>query len=192
MSLREKNKIKCRANILKTSRRLFREKGYEKTTIDEIAHVAEISRGTFYNYFPDKESLLMGTAREEIESWENYIRRWEGEAWEERLRKAMIFLILDARPNLDLSKRILWLASDPAGPMHPVEEELSHVLRRVVTEGEGSRMFREGVQTEEVMDALIGLYYLGIFRWGKEEEETVVKKINDALDIIIRGIKDEQ
>lgn len=192
MSLREKNKIKCRAKILKTSRRLFREKGYEKTTIDEIAHVAEISRGTFYNYFPDKESLLMGTAREEIESWENYIRRWEGDDWEERLRKAMIFLILDARPNLDLSKRILWLASDPAGPLHPLEEELSHVLRRVVTEGEGSRRFREGVQTEEVMDALVGLYYLGIFRWGKEEEEAVVKKINGALDIIIRGIKDEQ
>ncbi len=92
MSLRERNKLKCRARILKTSRKLFKEKGYEGTTIDEIAELSEISRGTFYNYFSDKESLLEGTAREEIDNLQEHLGKEISQDWEETLRKAMTFL----------------------------------------------------------------------------------------------------
>ena len=55
------NKLKCRRQILKASRRLFKEKGYEATMIGDVAAKAEISKATLYNYFPSKESLLAGT-----------------------------------------------------------------------------------------------------------------------------------
>ena len=35
--------------------RLFRQKGFSKTTIEEIAEAAEVSRGTFFNYYQTKE-----------------------------------------------------------------------------------------------------------------------------------------
>jgi len=39
--------------------RLFAEKGYERTTIDEIADAAAISARTFFRYFPTKEDVVM-------------------------------------------------------------------------------------------------------------------------------------
>jgi len=42
---------------------VFRERGYEGTTIPAIAERAGIAQGTLYNYFPSKEKLLFACAR---------------------------------------------------------------------------------------------------------------------------------
>jgi len=51
-SRREANKRKSRQKILKASRRLFKEKGYDNTMIEDVADKAEVSKATLYNYFP--------------------------------------------------------------------------------------------------------------------------------------------
>lgn len=45
-------------HILNMAIRLFNEKGYDKTTLDEINKISEVSKGTFYHYFKSKEDLL--------------------------------------------------------------------------------------------------------------------------------------
>ncbi len=57
---RERKKEKNRNDIIECAMGLFREKGFIETTIDEILEKAVISKGTLYNYFPDKESILAG------------------------------------------------------------------------------------------------------------------------------------
>ena len=64
---REMNKLQCRNRILKMSRRLFTAKGYENTTIEDVAEAAEISKATLYNYFSSKEDLLQGIADAALE-----------------------------------------------------------------------------------------------------------------------------
>jgi TetR/AcrR family transcriptional regulator, repressor of fatR-cypB operon len=45
--------------MLAAARSLFAEKGFEQTTIEEVAERAEFGKGTLYNYFPGgKEELL--------------------------------------------------------------------------------------------------------------------------------------
>ena len=56
--LRERKKLKTRAAIQKEALRLFLEKGYEATTIEDIAEAVEISPSTFFNYFPSKEAVV--------------------------------------------------------------------------------------------------------------------------------------
>ncbi len=58
VSLRERNKQRIRERILTVAFELFKSAGYQRTTMDEIAERAEISRGTLFNYFPTKDSLL--------------------------------------------------------------------------------------------------------------------------------------
>jgi len=38
---------------------LFREQGYENTTVEAIAFAAAISPGTFFRYFPTKEDVVL-------------------------------------------------------------------------------------------------------------------------------------
>jgi AcrR family transcriptional regulator len=57
--LRERKKAKTKAAIQREALRLFREQGYEATTIEQIAEAAEFSPSTFFRYFPTKEDVVM-------------------------------------------------------------------------------------------------------------------------------------
>ena len=59
IGLRERKKLRTRALIQKEAIRLFLERGFEATTIEEIAEAAEISPSTFFNYFPTKEEVVL-------------------------------------------------------------------------------------------------------------------------------------
>jgi AcrR family transcriptional regulator len=64
--LRERKKVKTRAAIQRHAMRLFREQGYEKTTIDQIAEAAEVSPSTFFRYFPTKEDVVLYDATDPL------------------------------------------------------------------------------------------------------------------------------
>lgn len=57
-SWRETQKQKLREAIYETSLRLFRGQGFEQTTIGQIAAEVGVAKGTFFNYFKNKEEIL--------------------------------------------------------------------------------------------------------------------------------------
>ena len=57
--LRERKKAKTRAEVQKQALRLFRKKGYDNTTVEQIAEAAEVSPSTFFRYFSTKEDVVM-------------------------------------------------------------------------------------------------------------------------------------
>jgi len=54
---RSDKKAKIRKAIIEATADLFEKQGFENTSVDEIAAEAEISRSTFYRYFPTKEQV---------------------------------------------------------------------------------------------------------------------------------------
>ena len=57
-SLRAQHTTRTRLRIAEVAIALFIEKGYDATTVDEIAERAEVSPRTFFRYFPTKEAVL--------------------------------------------------------------------------------------------------------------------------------------
>ena len=57
--LRERKKLKTKAAIQRAALRLFKRQGYDATTIEQIAAAADISESTFFNYFKEKEDVVL-------------------------------------------------------------------------------------------------------------------------------------
>ncbi|QCQ92831.1 TetR/AcrR family transcriptional regulator [Rhodococcus sp. SGAir0479] len=60
---REERKRMTRERLLDASRALFAENGFDQTTIDDIVTAARVSRGTFFNYFENKDAVLAALHR---------------------------------------------------------------------------------------------------------------------------------
>lgn len=65
--LREKQKATRTQRILDVAFNLFRTVGYEAARIEDIAEAAELSVGTFYNYFQNKAEILLAMVTLEVE-----------------------------------------------------------------------------------------------------------------------------
>ena len=56
---RQRRRARTAQRIIKTALRLFAERGYANTTIETITEAADVGKGTFFNYFPTKEHLVI-------------------------------------------------------------------------------------------------------------------------------------
>ena len=70
---REKEKLERRESILIAARDLFYEKGYQTTTVEEIAEAAEVSKGTVYLYFGSKDELYVTVVLESFDIVEDLL-----------------------------------------------------------------------------------------------------------------------
>ncbi len=59
LPLRERKKRKTRRLIINTAIELFSARGFDAVTLEDIAAVCDVSRGTVFNYFPYKELMIL-------------------------------------------------------------------------------------------------------------------------------------
>ncbi len=69
ISRKERERLNRRKEILIAARKVFATKEYDSATVDEIAEIAEISKGTIYLYFQSKAELFLSTFESGIEEF---------------------------------------------------------------------------------------------------------------------------
>src|ERR1700722_18010086 len=57
---RAESKERTRQRLLAEAQRLFRERGYAATSLEQIAEAAEVTKGAIYGHFASKEDLMLG------------------------------------------------------------------------------------------------------------------------------------
>ena len=58
MNRRERRSSKTRERLFRAAMTLFRDRGFHKTTVEDITNAADVGKGTFFNYFPSKDHIL--------------------------------------------------------------------------------------------------------------------------------------
>ena len=76
--LREQTRSVVRSLLARTAIELFAAKGYDDTTLEEVAAAAGVSRRTLFNYFRNKEDLALSGLSEQGELIAARLRRAPG------------------------------------------------------------------------------------------------------------------
>jgi AcrR family transcriptional regulator len=138
---REATKAANRAAILAAARDAFAELGYGQATVRDVVRRTDLASGTFYNYFPDKESVLRALVEDNSAVVQERLREARGraETIEEFVRdgyRVYFEYIVEDRPTFELMRRnagtIRELMDEPAlgAGVHDLEDDLRERVRR--------------------------------------------------------------
>jgi AcrR family transcriptional regulator len=75
MSRRARRSAEIRQRLFQAALRLFAERGYQETTVEDITEAADVGKGTFFNYFPTKEHVLATYGEERVATIERALEK---------------------------------------------------------------------------------------------------------------------
>jgi len=156
-----------RAAIVEAALRLFRETGYDATTMRAIAREAGVSTGNAYYYFSSKEELIQEFyLRNHLEHAAACRRVLDAEReFAGRLRGTLRALIQVLSPYHSFAAAFYKNAAEPTSPLSPFSKassparDASVALYREVADGSSARIDRE---LRGELPELLWLYSLGI------------------------------
>src|SRR5262245_37819347 len=91
-SRRARRSAELRERLFRSALELFASKGYAETTVEDITEAADVGKGTFFNYFPSKEHILMAFGEMQLSRLESVIQ--DTEQLELPMREAMRRLVM--------------------------------------------------------------------------------------------------
>jgi AcrR family transcriptional regulator len=184
-----------REQIVEAATRVFAEKGFRRATTREVARAAGVSEGTIYNYFEDKDALLLaildrlneterraadfeeGMAMDFRAFLEQYLRRRMSLIWENR--EVFRVVLSEILVNAELRERYLKQVVDPT--MSIAEENFRSRMEQEMRKTEAPLAMRS------VAGAVLGVLVLGLL--GDEEINSRWEEVPDVLaGLLIHGL----
>ncbi|WP_292469758.1 TetR/AcrR family transcriptional regulator [Methanolobus sp.] len=201
MSLREKKKQDTRNRIFEVSGKLFKDKGFENTTVDEITKEAGIAKGTFFNYFPTKESLLC-YFKEHKEAFIFSIMENQMSLNAPVKEKIKNFLVLVAEyyeKDKELLKLLFFehkrliMSSDQQSTekkqRHQRQERFINMLSVFLREGVDKGEIKKGIDLKIASESLNAIYFHSLIIWlHSDTDSSFSRDMSAKIDIIFEGI----
>jgi AcrR family transcriptional regulator len=194
MSVREYQKKRRRERIFQAAMALFRQRGFQETTASDIAKAAHVSRGTFFNYFPYKEAvlleygaLLLAGLREEVK---RRLARGEDPLAILRFIFQEVARYTEAEKDLVLPLLYELLNPDPIRAKAAFEAlPLGDLIAQVLRSLKEKDLVRKDLSPERMGRTLADLYFLTALRWAAYTPERDLKEeLQKTLDLALLGI----
>jgi AcrR family transcriptional regulator len=196
VGLRERKKARLRQQIIDTSIKLFRKHGYEKTRIDDIVQMLEISQPTFFRYFPSKDAVLREVGER---GYACICERLRSELsskarTSERLRRLYVTMAQEVEAD-----RQLWQAVVLSGAMDPVrsaelrgqEEDAVRLLREILTQGQKRGEVTRAFPVVHLAEFMEGLYSTVVRQWAVDltGPHKLADRVRSAVEFFLCGIR---
>ncbi len=196
LGLRERKKARLRQQIIDTSIRLFRKRGYENTRIEDIVQILEISQPTFFRYFPSKDAVLREVGRRGFSCIKEHLETELSSdvSTGERLRRMYEGMAREVE-----SDRPLWRAIVLSGAMDPVrspemrrpEEIAVSLLREILAEGQKRGEITKAFPVAHLAEFMEGLYTTVVRRWAVDLSgpHSLSERVRSALEFFLKGVQ---
>jgi len=196
VGLRERKKTRLRQQIIDTSIKLFRKRGFENTRIDDIVQTLEISQPTFFRYFPSKDAVLREVGERGFACIRERLRSELSThaTTAERLRRLYLSMAREVEAD-----RKLWQAVVLSGAMDPVrcaevrghEEATVGLLREILAQGQKKGEITRDFPIIHLAEFMEGLYNTVVRQWAVDltGPHKLTDRVLSAVEFFLRGLK---
>ncbi|WP_078872821.1 TetR/AcrR family transcriptional regulator [Streptomyces sp. NRRL S-1868] len=181
--------------LMAAATRLFAERGYDRTSVQEIVEAAGVTKGALYHYFGSKDDLLHEIYGRLLRLQQERLDRVadSGSGVEERVRAAAADVVVTTIENLDdamIFFRSMHQLSDEKQKQVRAERRRYHErFRALVEEGQ-----RAGVFTDETPADLVVDYHFGsvhhLSSWYRPDGRLTPQQVADHLaGLLMRALR---
>jgi AcrR family transcriptional regulator len=179
--------------LFRSALRLFADKGFAETTVEDITEAADVGKGTFFNYFPSKDHILLVFAdmqiaklglavaglKESAQPLPDFLQGLAVRMTEEPLKNpGMIRTLLQAH-----------LSSTPVREAMIERQGRAHQLHTQIVEiGQQRGEIRTDIAAPEIAHAFRQTILGTLLIWSVTADETLRERIDSAFRILWTGL----
>jgi AcrR family transcriptional regulator len=190
---RQRRSAEIRERLFRAALALFAQKGFSETTVEDITEAADVGKGTFFNYFPSKDHILLAFGEMQLGKLEAAIEmaRRTNEPMPQYLRALGVRMTQEPTRNPEIIRAVLqaYLSTTP------VREAMLDLQRRV--QALHTQMIRRGQEQGEIRDDLPAEEIAYVFRqtifgtlliWSLYGDATLHSRIESAFNLLWTGM----
>jgi len=192
-SRRERRSAELRERLFRSALHLFAQKGFSETTVEDITEAADVGKGTFFNYFPSKDHILLAFSDMQLAKLEQSVNglRASQQPLPEFMRGLVLRMSEEPLRNPGMIRALLlgYLSSNPVREAMINKQNRAHALHKQMVEiGQERGEIRKDLPAAEIAHVFRQTILGTLLIWSVMGDASLRDRIDSALQIIWTGI----
>src|SRR6266850_1522030 len=190
---RQRRSADIRERLFRASLDLFAQKGFAETTVEDITESADVGKGTFFNYFPSKDHILLAFGEMQLSKLEAAIEmgRHSGEPMPEFLRSLGVRMTQEPTRNPAIIRALLqaYLSTTPVREaMMDLQKRVHALHSQMIQLGQDRGEIRNDLPAAEIAHVFRQTIFGTLLIWSLYGDATLHSRIETAFNLLWSGL----
>jgi len=190
---RQRRSADIRERLFRAALDLFAQRGFAETTVEDITEAADVGKGTFFNYFPSKDHILLAFGEMQLSKLEAAIEiaRRAGEPMPEFLRSLGVRMTQEPTRNPAIIRALLqaYLSTTPVREaMMDLQERVHALHSQMIQLGQERGEIRNDLPAAEIAHVFRQTIFGTLLIWSLYGDASLHSRIETAFNLLWSGL----
>ncbi|MGC0772441.1 MAG: TetR/AcrR family transcriptional regulator [Candidatus Acidiferrum sp.] len=190
---RERRSVETRERLFRASLDLFARKGFNETTVEDITEAADVGKGTFFNYFPSKDHILLAFGEMQLAKLQAAVEeaRSSREPMPQFLRSLGVRMTQEPIRNPGIIRTLLqaYLSTTPVREaMLDLQKRVHSLHTEIVLLGQERGEIRKDLPAAEIAHVFRQTIFGTLLFWSLHGDATLHARIESAFNVLWSGL----
>jgi AcrR family transcriptional regulator len=194
---RQRRSAETRERLFRAALELFAQKGFNETTVEDITEAADVGKGTFFNYFPSKDHILLAFGEMQLAKLESAIEeaRRTGEPMPSFLRSLGVRMTQEPARNPSIIRALLlaYISTTAVREGTIDLQKRVHALHtQIIQLGQERGEIRNDLPATEIAHVFRQTIFGTLLVWSLYGDATLHSRIESAFNVLWTGLAPRQ
>lgn len=191
---RQRRSAELRERLFRAALGLFAKKGFAETTVEDITEAADVGKGTFFNYFPSKDHILIAFGEMQLGKLEAAVAeaRRTNEPIPRFLRSMVDRMTQEPTRNPEIIRAVLqaYLSTTPVREvMLDLQKRVQAIHTELVRLGQQQGEIRKDLPAEEIAYVFRQTIFGTLLIWSLYGDATLHARVESAFNLLWTGMR---